>query len=123
MPLAAHAQTRITPEAFLAAVQGKTVSFHEVPSGYPVGVEEFLSPTLSVWRAEGRGCVYGRITTPNGQVCFLYEDATDGLPTCWWPFLHEGRLLVRLATFTRGEIQEARSITESSLNCPSAPIG
>jgi len=121
-PLAVHAQTRITPEAFLDAVQGKTVKFHDYPSGELVGTEEFLSPTLSVWRMEGRGCVYGQITTPDGQICFLYDDDPDGLPICWWPFLHEDRLMVRVATFAYSEIQEVRSITEDGLNCPSAPI-
>jgi len=122
-PFVAQAQTRITPEAFLDAVQGKTVKFHDFPSGLLVGTEEFLSPSLSVWRSEGRGCVYGRITTPNGQVCFLYDDNPDGLPFCWWPFLHEDRLMVRLATFAHTEIQEILSITEDGLNCPSPPTG
>ncbi len=121
-PLAAHAQTRIPPEAFLAAVQGKTVTFHDYPSGLLVGTEEFLSPKLSVWRMEGRGCVYGQITTPNGQICFLYDDDPDDVPVCWWTFQHEGRLMVRLANFNRREIQEVRSITEDGLNCPSTPI-
>ncbi|MEX0284864.1 MAG: hypothetical protein AB3N23_09655 [Paracoccaceae bacterium] len=122
VPLIAQAQTRIAPEAFLAAVQGKTVKFHDYPSGVLVGTEEFLSPSLSVWRMEGRRCVYGQITTPNGQICFLYDDDPDGLPVCWWPFLHEDRLMVRLATFARTEIQEVLSISEDGLNCPSAPI-
>ncbi|MES0824709.1 hypothetical protein [Ruegeria sp. SCP11] len=121
-PFAVDAQTRITPEAFLDAVQGKTVMFHDYPSGLLVGTEEFLSPTLSVWRMEGRGCVYGQITTPDGQICFLYDDDPDGVPVCWWTFEHEGRLMVRLASFNRREIQEVRSITEDGLNCPSAPI-
>lgn len=122
-PIAAQAQTRITPEAFLAAVHGKTVKFHDYPSGFLVGTEEFLSPTLSVWRMEGRGCVYGQITTPNGQICFLYDDDPDDVPVCWWPFLYEDRLMVRLASFSHREIQEVRSITEGGLNCPSAPTG
>ncbi|WP_420584499.1 hypothetical protein [Ruegeria sp.] len=121
-PLAAQAQTRITPEAFLAAVQGKTVMFHDYPSGVLVGTEEFLSPTLSVWRMEGRGCVYGQISTPDGQICFLYDDDPDGLPVCWWPYLYEDRLMVRLASFSRREIQEVRGVTEDGLNCPSIPI-
>ena len=121
-PVSTTAQTRITPEAFLTVVQGKTVRFHNFPSGDLVGTEEFLSPTVSVWRMEGRGCVYGQITTPDGQICFLYDDDADGLPVCWWPFEHEGRLMVRLTTFAYTEIQEVRSITEDGLSCPSAPI-
>lgn len=122
LPGWAAAQTVITPEAFLDAVLGKTVTFYEIRSGDLVGTEQFLNSTTSVWREEGRGCVYGQITTPNGQICFLYDNDRDGLPVCWWPFMHEGQLMVRLASFMDGEIQEVRSITENSLNCPSAPI-
>ncbi|WP_271950279.1 hypothetical protein [Ruegeria faecimaris] len=122
VPSAIEAQTRITPEAFLGAVQGKTVKFHVYDSGMLVGTEEFLSPTLSVWRMEGKGCVYGKITTPNGQICFLYDDDEDGLPVCWWPFLYEDQLMVRMVGFSRTEIQEVRDISEKGLNCPSAPI-
>lgn len=116
------AQTIITPEAFLDAAVGKTLTFHEIRSGYFVGTEQFLNRHNSVWRQEGQGCVYGQITTPNGQICFLYDNDPDGIPVCWWPFLHEGRLMVRLASFAESEIQEVRSITETSLNCPSAPL-
>ncbi len=121
-PLTTQAQTRITPEAFLDAVLGKTVDFHDFRSGDLVGTEEFLSSTVSVWRREGRGCVYGHITTPNGQICFLYDDEVEGPAVCWWPFEYKGKLMVRLATFADSEIQEVRSITEDGLNCPSAPI-
>ncbi len=121
-PGLAPAQTLITPEVFLDAVIGKTVMFYEIRSGDLVGTEEFLNHRTSVWREAGRGCVYGQITTPNGQICFLYDNDPDGIPVCWWPFLHEDRLMVRLASLTNGEIQEVRSITESGLDCPSAPI-
>lgn len=123
LPTVAETQTLITPEAFLNAVVGKTITFHEIRSGMLVGTEEFLSPTLSVWRMEGRGCVYGQITTPNGQICFLYDDTPDGVPVCWWPFLHDDRLMVRLARFIGSEMQEVRSVTDDSLNCPSTPVG
>ncbi|MCA0928943.1 hypothetical protein [Ruegeria profundi] len=122
-PLAANAQTRISPDVFLDAVQGKTVMFYDFPSGILVGTEQFLSRDLSVWRMEGRGCVYGQITTPNGQLCFLYDDDPDGVPVCWWTFEYEGRLMVRLASFNHTEIQEVRNISEDDLNCPSAQIG
>lgn len=116
------AQTIITPEAFLDAAVGKTLTFHEIRSNDLVGTEQFLNRHISVWRQEGQGCVYGQITTPNGQICFLYDNDPDGIPVCWWPFLHQGRLMVRLASFAESEIQEVRSITETSLNCPSAPL-
>jgi len=122
LPGWAAAQNIITPEAFLDVAIGKTLEFYEIRSGDLVGTEQFLSRTTSVWRQEGEGCVYGQITTPNGQICFLYDNDPDGLPVCWWPFMHKDRLLVRLASFSDGEIQEVRSITTNSLNCPGAPI-
>ncbi len=121
-PGLASAQSVISPETFLEAVLGKTVQFHEIRSGDLVGTEQFLNRKTSVWRVEGGGCVYGQITTPNGQICFLYDDDTDGIPVCWWPFEYQGRLMVRLAELGNGEIQEVRSMTNYSLNCPSAPI-
>ncbi len=121
LPGWAMAQSMITPDAFLDAAVGKTLMFYEIRSGELVGTEQFLNRHVSVWREEGRGCVYGQITTPNGQICFLYDNDPDGIPVCWWPFLHQDRLMVRLASFADGEIQEVRSITESSLNCPNAP--
>ncbi|WP_299638604.1 hypothetical protein [uncultured Ruegeria sp.] len=122
LPGAVLAQTIITPEAFLDVAVGKTLTFYEIRSGGLVGTEQFLNRSVSVWREEGQGCVYGQITTPNGQICFLYDNDPDGIPVCWWPFLHEGRLMVRLASFAEGEIQEVRSMTERGLNCPGAPL-
>ncbi len=118
----AWAQTAITPDAFLDAAAGNTLTFYEIRTGALVGTEQFLSRTVSVWKEEGEGCVYGQITTPNGQVCFLYDNDPDGVPVCWWPFKHQGRLMVRLATFFDGEIQEVRSISDRDLNCPGTPI-
>lgn len=122
LPGWASAQTMITPEAFLDAAVGKTLTFYEIRSGGLVGTEQFLNRRMSVWREEGQGCVYGQITTPNGQLCFLYDNDPDGIPVCWWPFLHEGRLMVRLASFVDGEIQEVRSMTDRGLDCPNAPL-
>ncbi|WP_254055871.1 hypothetical protein [Ruegeria sp. EL01] len=122
LPGWAAAQTVITPDAFLDTAVGKTLKFYEIRSGDLVGTEQFLNRTTSVWRQEGEGCVYGQITTPNGQICFLYDNDPDGFPVCWWPFMYKDRLLVRLASLSDGEIQEVRSITTNSLNCPSAPI-
>ncbi len=122
IPAWASAQTVITPEAFLDAVVGKTLKFYEIRSGDLVGTEQFLTRATSVWREEGRGCVYGQITTPNGQICFLYDNDDDGIPVCWWPFFYKDRFMVRLASWSDGEIQEVRSITEAGVNCPSTPI-
>ena len=116
----AIAQDYLSPEAFLDFAEGKTLTFRNYEFGVDVGIEEYLSRELSVWRDEGGQCVYGRITTSNGQLCFYYDGAVDG-PACWWPFRLGERLFVRLARFGEGEIQEIVSVTEETLSCPGAP--
>ncbi|MEX0366085.1 MAG: hypothetical protein AB3N22_08465 [Ruegeria sp.] len=114
----ATAQTLISPEDFLDAAEGKTLSFYEVRSGELVGVEQFLDRSRSVWKQVGEHCVYGRISTPGGRICFLYDNDPDRQPVCWWPFMQGDRLMVRLATFLDAEIQEVRSITSDPISCP-----
>jgi len=114
------AQEYLSPDAFLDFAEGKTLTFRNYEFGVDVGVEEYLSRELSVWRDESGRCVYGRITTTNGQLCFYYDGDTDG-PACWWPFRKGERLFVRLARFGAGEIQEVVAVTEETLSCPTVP--
>ena len=44
------AQERISPDAFLDAANGKTLTFTDLRSGVRVGIEEYLSRDLSVWK-------------------------------------------------------------------------
>lgn len=118
----AAAQFRITPDAFLDAAEGKTLSFYDMRTGELVGVEQYLSRSLSVWKQAGGRCVYGQITQRHGRICFLYDDDLDGLPVCWWPFADGDRLMVRLAAFVNAQIQEVRSITTEQISCPNAPV-
>ena len=115
---AAHAQERITPEEFLAIANGKTLTFHDLDSKSLVGVEEYLSPELSVWREAGGDCVYGTITVETDQLCFFY-DYEPAEKACWWPFLRDETLLVLSAQ--TGEIQEVVEISEEPLGCPMLP--
>lgn len=114
------AQTLITPEAFLDVATGKTLSFYEIESGELVGVEQFLNRSLSVWREPGQPCVYGKITTPEGRICFAYDNR-QGPPVCWWPFMRGDQLMVRLDVLLNAEIQEVRAITKQGIDCPNAP--
>ncbi len=115
------AQELISPEMFLDLADGKTLTFHDYHSGDLVGVEEYLNRSLSVWRDRTGTCVYGRITTEDGKLCFLYDNDADGLPVCWWPFLDGDRILVRTARFWEVEVQEVVKVSEDGLSCPSAP--
>ncbi len=118
----AEPQTLITPDDFLEAAVGKTLSFHEMSSGELVGKEQFLNRSLSVWKRPGEQCVYGQISTRHGQICFLYDNDVDGLPVCWWPFLNGDQLMVRSSILIGAETQEVRSITTETISCPNAPL-
>ncbi|WP_299548319.1 hypothetical protein [uncultured Tateyamaria sp.] len=115
------AQQRIAPEEFLARVTGKTVSFYDRSRGNLVGVEQFLSPRLSVWRGRENRCVYGEITTPDGQVCFLYRDLDQTEPVCWVPYDTEGTLMVFGLGRSFGQSQLAR-FNDQDLGCPEVPL-
>ena len=117
----AGAQERITPETFLARVIGKTVSFHDRTRGHLIGVEQFLSPTLSVWRGRENICVYGEITTPDGQLCFLYRELDPTGPVCWVPYDMNGTLMVLGLGRGFGQSQVAR-FDDQDLGCPETPL-
>lgn len=117
----AEAQSRITPEEFLARAQGKTLDFHDEPSGALVGREYFISPRETIWQPAYGDCVRGEVTTPDGQLCFRYEDRPDRV-ICWVPFEFKGRLLVRMARLTNAQVQEVRREAKEALSCGMAPM-
>ena len=119
--LPAAAQDRITAEDFLARVNGKTVSFYSQATGQLVGVEQFLSPRLSVWRGQENKCVYGEITTPDGLLCFLYRDLDQTEPVCWTVFDRDGTLMALGVGRVFGDIQFAR-FNDQDLGCPEVPL-
>lgn len=111
---------RVSPEAFLRYAEGKTLTFSLMGSGALVGIEEFISRRLSVWRnSEGR-CVYGVITVENEQVCFYYEEL-NRTKDCWWMFRDGDRLLARLADFSVSHTQEVTDVSEEGVSCPTVP--
>lgn len=117
----AAAQDRLTPEQFLDLVNQRTASFATFPDRLPVGTEQFLSRTRTVWaRADGT-CAYGLVTVENGQVCFDYDDDLPGVRHCWVPFLRDARLFVA-STDDLGEVQEVVEIGDDPVACTQAPI-
>lgn len=117
----AEAQDRVSPEQFLDFALGKTLTFDTFPGGDLVGVEEYLRRDLSVWRDRSDICVYGRITVEEGQICFYYDNDTDGVPACWIPFVEGDRWFVLNTNGTRREIQEITHVSEEGLECPVKP--
>lgn len=115
----ALAQERITADQFLDLALGRTLTFHDFRSGYPVGVEQFLTRELSVWKETGGQCVYGDISIEDGKLCFLYDHRPD--KACWWPYRDGERLFVLFASRLTGEIQEVVEISDEPLGCPMKP--
>ena len=116
----AAAQERpVTPDAFLDAVAGLTVSFVLEPGGGLVGVERFVDRDRSVWtRPDGR-CALGAVTVRDEALCFTYDD-DPGVDHCWWPFEEGGDLHVR-STGT-GEVQRLGGLDEQLLGCEGEPL-
>ena len=115
------AQERITPDEFLDFADGKTLTFSDVSSGSIVGIEEFLSRKLTVWKDRSLTCVYGEIRIESDQLCFYYDRDQDGLPACWWPFRDGDRLFVLLADLGNYQAQEVTNVTTETLDCPEIP--
>ncbi len=115
----AFAQERITAGQFLDIADGHTLTFHDLHSGRAVGVEQFLTRKLSVWKETGGECVYGSITVDDGRLCFLYDHRDEKV--CWWTFAEDDRLFVLYADRPTGEIQEIVDISDEPLGCPMKP--
>ena len=119
---AAGAQTRIPPETFLDEAVGRTLTFSMIGTGEIVGTEFFLSREQSVWEQADGTCTRGRITTPDGKICFLYDHQPERGPVCWWTFRYEGRLMVRIASFSDNEVQIVSEVSDTPFFCGGEPI-
>lgn len=116
----ASAIERVAPEDFLRYAVGKTLTFSMMGTGELVGIEEFISRSLSVWRNSTGRCVYGVITVEEQQVCFFYEEL-NRTKDCWWMFRDGDRLLARLADFSVSHTQEVTDVSDKGVACPTVP--
>lgn len=116
----ASAIEQMQPDDFLRYAVGKTLTFSSMESGALVGIEEFISRSLSVWRNSDGRCVYGIITVENQQVCFFYEEL-NRTKDCWWMFRDGDRLLARLADFSVSHTQEVTDVSNDGVSCPTVP--
>ena len=75
----AMAAESLSPEAFEAYTEGKTLFFSQ--NGQDYGAERYLSDRRVQWSFLDGECKEGR-WYPDGQnICFIYEDRPD--PQCW----------------------------------------
>ena len=81
VPLAAAAGDKpMSAAEFDAYSQGKTLYY--AVGGKPYGAEQYLPGHKVIWAFLGQACKRGTWYETNGQICFVYEDSTDG-PQCW----------------------------------------
>ncbi|PRY94929.1 hypothetical protein BCF33_0532 [Hasllibacter halocynthiae] len=118
--LPAAAQQSLTPDEFLDRVEGRTIRFTDTFSGAPVGTEEFLSRTRTVWAEADGTCVVGFVTVEGPTICFRYPDEYGDERWCWWPFEAEGDLHVRLARPGAADVQRATPV-DATVQCEGRP--
>jgi hypothetical protein len=81
----ATAQTKLSPEAFEALSEGRTLHFSL--DGLPFGSEQFFTGRRSLWRTPDGQCEAGVWRSEGDVICFEYDGTPE--PQCWL-FLQEG---------------------------------
>lgn len=112
------AQEQISPEAFLEAAVGNTLTFRVYGSNTFVGEEQFLRRDLSVWATADGRCTYGEIELRGPFICFIYEDFPDP-DNCWLPFRDDRGLLVMSEN---REVQRVTGMTQEPISCEGPPL-
>lgn len=79
LALPAAAETLVTPEAFEAMSQGRTLHF--TLDGAPFGSEQFLPGRRTIWRFADQGCEHGVWRAEGERICFSYRSTAS--PICW----------------------------------------
>ena len=111
----------VTPEAFEAMSEGRTLHFFR--DGAPFGDEQFFTGRRSLWRFADGTCEPGRWAAEGEQICFVYD--SDPAPICWL-FRSDGpRFLAELADESEaaGFTLELDRIVPEPLPCPAPDLG
>jgi hypothetical protein len=75
----AAGETPMTPEAFEALAEGRTLHFSL--DGAPFGAEQFLPGRRTLWRFADETCEPGRWRAEGAAICFEY--VSEPGPICW----------------------------------------
>ncbi|MGY9048876.1 hypothetical protein P775_23745 [Puniceibacterium antarcticum] len=88
LALPASAQPPMSGPEFDAYATGKTLVFGQ--DGQSYGVEQYLPDRRVRWSFMDGDCTEGRWYEAAGQICFLYDGASD--PQCWAFFKEDSGL-------------------------------
>ncbi|HRO12091.1 hypothetical protein [Amaricoccus sp.] len=117
----AAGQEILTPEAFEAMAEGRTLHFTHL--GRPYGAEQYLPGRRSIWRYADGSCTQGRWWAEGERICFRYD--TDPEAQCWRFLPRPGGLAAeRLegAAATGFTVEMSRADT-APLACPGPKVG
>jgi hypothetical protein len=111
----AVSQERISPEALLDRLAGRTAVYERFRSGYPAGVEQYLRRDRTIIALPDGTCGYGFVYAEADMICFEYDFEPAGRRHCWAAFVEGDRLMVVASNGT--EIQEVVGISDTPVAC------
>lgn len=101
----AAAADLVTPGEFRDYAEGWTLYFER--EGERWGEEQFLPGGGTVWRFQDGTCAEGAWREYDGQVCFYYGTAEEGV-LCWQMLRDEQGLFAKLMSNVEGQGMELR---------------
>ena len=117
----AGAQGVLTPGAFEAMAEGRTLHFTHL--GAPYGAEQFFEGRRSLWRYADGTCTEGRWWDEGGAICFRYAD--EPAPQCWRFLPRSGGMAAELVEGGAGTgfVVEMSHADTEPLPCPGPKVG
>lgn len=117
----ALAEPPLSPAAFEALAEGKTLHFNL--DGQPFGSEQFFAGRRSLWRFADGACQSGGWTAQADLICFRYESEPDA--QCWRFGTSGGRLRAGLVEDGRetGFALELDAVDDTALPCLGPDVG